>query len=183
MVKNLPSSAGDVGSIPGQGTKIPQAVGSSCSLRLESPQASAKRLRATKKVQRHQKRKKKMGNKKQKEPQIHRKAKAQLDKCGNSSMRTLPCSYLKIIPHSSWILFLGSQSCPLSPPSLSMKGNPCLHLRSFLNLFLPLLGGYKGLLKFCAPSFLSVKLAVFVNVISLKKTVWVSCVSYWDSLN
>ena len=130
-----------------------------------------------------QKRKKKMGNKKQKEPQIHRKAKAQLDKCGNSSMRTLPCSYLKIIPHGSSILFLGSQSCPLSPPSLSMKGNPCLHLRSFLSLFLPLLGGYKGLLKFCAPSFLSVKLAVFVNVISLKKTVWVSCVSYWDSLN
>ena len=39
VVKNLPSSAGDVGSIPGQGTKIPQAVGSSCSLQLESPQA------------------------------------------------------------------------------------------------------------------------------------------------
>ena len=27
VVKNLPSSAGDVGSIPGQGTKIPHAVG------------------------------------------------------------------------------------------------------------------------------------------------------------
>ena len=26
MVKNLPSTAGDVGSIPGQGTKIPHAV-------------------------------------------------------------------------------------------------------------------------------------------------------------
>ena len=27
MVKNLPSNAGDVGSIPGQGTKIPHATG------------------------------------------------------------------------------------------------------------------------------------------------------------
>ena len=27
MVKNLPSNAGDVGSIPGQGTKIPYAAG------------------------------------------------------------------------------------------------------------------------------------------------------------
>ena len=27
MVKNLPSNAGDAGSIPGQGTKIPHAVG------------------------------------------------------------------------------------------------------------------------------------------------------------
>ena len=27
MVKNLPSNAGDVGSIPGQGTKIPHAAG------------------------------------------------------------------------------------------------------------------------------------------------------------
>ena len=27
MVKNLPSNAGDVGSIPGRGTKIPHAVG------------------------------------------------------------------------------------------------------------------------------------------------------------
>ena len=27
VVKNLPSNAWDVGSIPGQGTKIPQAVG------------------------------------------------------------------------------------------------------------------------------------------------------------
>ena len=27
VVKNLPSSAGDVGSIPGQGTKIPHTVG------------------------------------------------------------------------------------------------------------------------------------------------------------
>ena len=27
MVKNLPSSAGDVGSIPGQGTGIPHAMG------------------------------------------------------------------------------------------------------------------------------------------------------------
>ena len=27
MVKNLPSRAGDVGSIPGQGTKIPHAAG------------------------------------------------------------------------------------------------------------------------------------------------------------
>ena len=26
MVKNLPCNAGDVGSIPGQGTKIPQAA-------------------------------------------------------------------------------------------------------------------------------------------------------------
>ena len=29
-VKNLPSSAGDVGLIPGQGTKIPHAVGQVC---------------------------------------------------------------------------------------------------------------------------------------------------------
>ena len=28
MVKNLPYNAGDVGSIPGQGTKIPHALGS-----------------------------------------------------------------------------------------------------------------------------------------------------------
>ena len=27
MVKNLPSNAGDAGSIPGQGTKIPHAAG------------------------------------------------------------------------------------------------------------------------------------------------------------
>ena len=27
VVKNLPSNAGDVGSIPGQGTKIPHAIG------------------------------------------------------------------------------------------------------------------------------------------------------------
>ena len=27
MVKNLPSNAGDTGSIPGQGTKIPHAMG------------------------------------------------------------------------------------------------------------------------------------------------------------
>ena len=27
VVKNLPSNAGDIGSIPGQGTKIPHAVG------------------------------------------------------------------------------------------------------------------------------------------------------------
>ena len=27
VVKNLPSNAGDVGSIPGQGTKIPHAAG------------------------------------------------------------------------------------------------------------------------------------------------------------
>ena len=27
MVKNPPSNAGEVGSIPGQGTKIPQAMG------------------------------------------------------------------------------------------------------------------------------------------------------------
>ena len=27
MVKNLPSNAGDMGSIPGQGTKIPHDVG------------------------------------------------------------------------------------------------------------------------------------------------------------
>ena len=27
MVKNLPANAGDTGSIPGQGTKIPHAIG------------------------------------------------------------------------------------------------------------------------------------------------------------
>ena len=27
MVKNQPSNAGDVGSIPGQGTKVPHAMG------------------------------------------------------------------------------------------------------------------------------------------------------------
>ena len=31
MVKNLPSNVGDVGSMPGQGTKVPRAV---CSLSL-----------------------------------------------------------------------------------------------------------------------------------------------------
>ena len=37
-VKNLPSKAGDAGSIPGQGTKIPYATGqlSSCSATTES---------------------------------------------------------------------------------------------------------------------------------------------------
>ena len=35
-VKNLPSNAGDVGLTPGQGTKIPQALG------LQSPHASTR---------------------------------------------------------------------------------------------------------------------------------------------
>ena len=37
VVKNLPSNAGDVGSIPGWGTKIPHAVG-----QLLSPRASTR---------------------------------------------------------------------------------------------------------------------------------------------
>ena len=39
VVKNLPSSAGDVGSIPGQGTKIPHTVGqlSLCAETREKP--------------------------------------------------------------------------------------------------------------------------------------------------
>ena len=30
MVKNLPTNAGDVGSIPGSGTKIPHSMGNLC---------------------------------------------------------------------------------------------------------------------------------------------------------
>ena len=39
VVKNPPSNAGDVGSIPGQGTKIPRAMGqlSSCTTAREKP--------------------------------------------------------------------------------------------------------------------------------------------------
>ena len=42
MVKNLPYDAGDAGSIPGQGTKIPHAVGqlSLCAPQLESLHAA-----------------------------------------------------------------------------------------------------------------------------------------------
>ena len=44
VVKNLPSNAGDEGSIPGQGTKIPDAT------RQLSPCASVKILHATTKI-------------------------------------------------------------------------------------------------------------------------------------
>ena len=41
VVKNLPSNAGDAGSIPGRGTKIPHALGqlSTCARQLLSPRA------------------------------------------------------------------------------------------------------------------------------------------------
>ena len=48
MVKNLPSNAGDAGSIPGQGTKIPRASGqvSPCTATREKPCAATKSLSA-----------------------------------------------------------------------------------------------------------------------------------------
>ena len=49
MVKNLPSNTGDAGSIPGQGTKIPHAVGQG------SPRAVAAEARALKPVLRNEK--------------------------------------------------------------------------------------------------------------------------------
>ena len=45
MVKNLPTNAGDVGSIPGLGTKIPHSMGNSCTAIKTS--AAKKRDKAT----------------------------------------------------------------------------------------------------------------------------------------
>ena len=52
MVKNPPSNAGDTGSIPGRGTKIPHAAGQlsrnywTCAPQLESPRAANYRAHA-----------------------------------------------------------------------------------------------------------------------------------------
>ena len=52
----------------------------------------------------------------------------------NSSMRALPCSYLKIIPHGSGFSFQALNPA-LSHPSLSMKGSPCSHLCSITKVY------------------------------------------------
>ena len=53
MVKNLPCNAGEVGSIPGWGTKIPQAVGQlSPGATSKDPMGHKKILCATSKTQR-----------------------------------------------------------------------------------------------------------------------------------
>ena len=58
MVEKPPVSAGDMGSIPGRGTKIPHAAGATkpgcCSLE-RSPHAAIKSLYAETKTQRSQK--------------------------------------------------------------------------------------------------------------------------------